>query len=115
MSADYTAQEYFESRRERLFPDAQTVITRTCLTYLLFDDLESRLGGNFEGDLLFVNHPLLEYAALYWGRHASGDVELIERSLLLKFLRSPHHVTLSSQILLENEVPWRHPIPLPSL
>src|SRR5258708_5401140 len=36
----YTTQEYFERRGAKLFPDAQTEIATSCLTYLLFDVFE---------------------------------------------------------------------------
>ena len=37
----YTTQEYFERTRIEWFPDAQTDIAMTCVTYLLFDAFDS--------------------------------------------------------------------------
>ena len=38
----YTTQEYFERTQETWFPDAQTTIATTCVTYLSFDYFEAR-------------------------------------------------------------------------
>jgi hypothetical protein len=35
--ADYTAQEYFETKAKSLFPNAEASIATTCVTYLSFD------------------------------------------------------------------------------
>ena len=67
----YTTQEYFKRTRQHWFPDAETNITKTCITYLSFavfgsgfcesdDEFEKRLQLN----------PLYDYAAHNWGYHA---------------------------------------------
>ena len=42
----YTTQEYFERTQSHWFPDAQTNITKTCVTYLLFKEFESGICQN---------------------------------------------------------------------
>ena len=67
----YTTQEYFERIRLSWAPDAQTEITRTCLTYLSFNAFQSGPCMNdqdFEARL--QQNVLLDYAARYWGCHA---------------------------------------------
>ncbi|KAK6827461.1 serine/threonine-protein kinase ripk4 [Apiospora arundinis] len=67
----YTAQEYFESTMGRWFPNIQTEITRTCISYLSYQAFHT-------GHCLLLkkyyqraaNHPFLEYAGTYWGLHA---------------------------------------------
>ncbi|PBK81185.1 hypothetical protein ARMGADRAFT_1146487 [Armillaria gallica] len=39
---DYTTQEYFMSQKDSLFPQLQETIAHTCLTYMLFNDLDIR-------------------------------------------------------------------------
>ncbi|KAJ7742073.1 hypothetical protein B0H16DRAFT_1728330 [Mycena metata] len=75
----YTTQQYLDSIQAVLFPDAQTEITCTLLTFLAFDgypdpswDLE---------DL----PPLAEYSQ-HCLAHAAGQPEVQLREILLKFL-----------------------------
>lgn len=75
----YTTQEYFERTQKHWFPDAETEITQTCITYLLFDTFETGFCPTdkaFEARL--AENMLYNYAAKNWGYHArttSTEVE----------------------------------------
>jgi ankyrin repeat protein len=97
----YTTQEYFErvDVRQAWFPDAQTSIATTCLTYLSFgvfangpcpndEEMEARLQKN----------ALLSYAARYWGDHVCGDAEHTIRKLVLDFLKQGSKLSCSIQV-----------------
>ena len=50
----YTTQQYFEQTQQYWFPDAETDITKICITYLSFSIFESgfcQTGGGFEDRL----------------------------------------------------------------
>ncbi|KAJ6540325.1 hypothetical protein B0H19DRAFT_1239672 [Mycena capillaripes] len=76
----YTIQEYFDSIQEQKFPDAQTDITRTLLTFLAFDDFKD-LSWDDTDDL----PPLVEYSQ-YSLMHAAGLPEAQLRGMLTEFL-----------------------------
>ncbi|GAB1313418.1 hypothetical protein MFIFM68171_03628 [Madurella fahalii] len=67
----YTTQEYFDRTKQKWFPNAESMITTTCVTYLSFDAFES---GYCETDDQFEerleSNPLYDYAAHNWGHHA---------------------------------------------
>jgi hypothetical protein len=75
----YTTQEYLDSIQAQKFPDAQTEITRTLLTFLTFDGYpdSSWKSGNLP--------PLVEYSQ-YCLAHAAGQFEVQLRKVLLEFL-----------------------------
>jgi len=94
----YTTQEYF--KRTSSFPNAETDITVTCVTYLSFDtfaagfcptheELEARLQLN----------PLYEYAARNWGYHVRVTSTEVEQ-LLLDFLENEAKVWGSGQVMM---------------
>ena len=63
----YTTQEYIEGIRETQFPEAQTLIAKTCLTCLGFDRFTQRaimLGKQVLDDYVF-----LRYATRFWAEH----------------------------------------------
>ncbi|KAJ6487291.1 ankyrin repeat domain-containing protein, partial [Mycena vulgaris] len=75
----YTTQEYLDSIQTLLFPDAQTEITCTLLTFLAFDgypDASWELGNP---------PPLVEYSQ-YCLAHAAGQPEIQLREILISFL-----------------------------
>ncbi|KAF8217315.1 hypothetical protein K438DRAFT_1954163 [Mycena galopus ATCC 62051] len=85
----YTAQEYLDSIQAQRFPDAQTEITRTLLTFLAFDglpnSLHSRRAQGFARQRQPELPPLLEYSQ-YCLEHAAGKPEAQLRSMILEFL-----------------------------
>ena len=96
----YTTQEYFERTWASWFPNAQTDITKACVTYLSFNNFdtgfcqtdeafEARLRGNI----------LYDYAAHNWGYHARAASTEAERSVL-HFLKNGAKVSASSQVMM---------------
>ncbi|KAF9874520.1 hypothetical protein CkaCkLH20_08083 [Colletotrichum karsti] len=65
----YTAQEYFDRKRNFWFPTADLDITRSCLTYLSFMDFGTNV-HDLNDDWLRSHHPFGFYAFVSWGFHA---------------------------------------------
>jgi ankyrin repeat protein len=72
--AHSTIKDYLKKHTGKYFPDGQSLLARTCLTFLNFHALSNepdhaRFGSG--GDL----SPFFEYAAFQWGHHAreAGD------------------------------------------
>ena len=111
-----TAQDFFGTRASEYFPDAHTRLTRTCLTYLSFDEFSKgpcdtsfvpeepiRTGKNMCTRL--ERNPFMYYAACYWGHHARG--EATERALereILDLLSTPG--TLASTVQMQYAIKW---------
>jgi ankyrin repeat protein len=95
----YTAQEYFERNLNTWFPNAQSEITRTCITYLSFKTFENgRCKSDSEFEKRLSSYPLYHYASHHWGHHArSSDSEC---QLSLSLLAMPLQVDAASQALL---------------
>ncbi|KAF7370633.1 Ankyrin repeat domain containing protein [Mycena sanguinolenta] len=68
----FTAQDYLERKRAKLFPDAPTQITMTCLQYLSYDIFQQEMDNPLN---LFHKHSFLDYAVEYCLRHARGRPE----------------------------------------
>ena len=99
----YTTQEYFERTQSHWFPDVETNITMTCITYLSFDIFERgfcQTDDEFK-DLLQSN-PFFEYAARNWGHHARKCSTLgqVLSHAIVGFLQSEAKVAISGQGLL---------------
>jgi hypothetical protein len=96
----YTTQEYFERTQTSWFPNAQNVITRTCVTYISFDTFES---GFCPTDKEFKErlrlNPFYDYAARNWGHHARATSTQTGQ-LILDFLSSEAKVAGSSQAMM---------------
>ncbi|WYZ35708.1 hypothetical protein EsH8_X_000355 [Colletotrichum jinshuiense] len=66
----YTTQEYFDRTRNKWFPNADSNITRTCLTYLSITHLDPRVLTNEKGQFSSLG-PLGEYALVGWAIHGN--------------------------------------------
>jgi hypothetical protein len=98
----YTTQEYFERTQGQWFPEAESEITTTCVTYLSFDEFESgfcQSDKDFERRLQL--NKLYNYAACNWGYHAQKAFILIPE--VVKFLKRKAQLEASSQGLLVKE------------
>ncbi|KAL8998781.1 MAG: hypothetical protein Q9169_002231 [Polycauliona sp. 2 TL-2023] len=113
----YSAQEYLDEQGSILFPDAQTDMLSTCLTYLSFKHFEDGrwtfesydprsvnevANGKRIAKRRFLPHrlaqfPFLQYAASNWGRHAAGKVEISHQSEILAFLQNPNLLESATQ------------------
>ena len=100
----FSVEEYFEKTRSRWFPDADSQIAETCLTYLSFDTFkDGRCSSNRDWKLRLLKNCFLDYAAQNWGYHAHAAEEytVVEHTLegvALHFLGDDHKVSYSSQI-----------------
>ena len=96
----YTTQEYFERTWASWFPNAQTDITKTCVTYLSFSNFDTgfcQTDKEFEARLR--GSILYDYAAHNWGYHARAASIEAEQSVL-HFLKNGAKVSASSQAMM---------------
>ncbi|KAJ5359300.1 uncharacterized protein N7496_011713 [Penicillium cataractarum] len=95
----YTTQEYFERTRNQWFPDAESDIAKTCITYLSFSALESGLcETDNEFEEILESNKLYDYAASNWGHHAR--LASISSNEVMDFLQCEAKVIASSQALM---------------
>ncbi|KAF2195041.1 hypothetical protein K469DRAFT_543196 [Zopfia rhizophila CBS 207.26] len=99
----HTTQEYFERTWASWFPNVQTEITETCVTYLSFYAFEA---GFCPADRVFEArlhlNPLYDYAARNWGHHAHGN-SIEADQLIVDFLESEAKVAASSQAIMVSQ------------
>ncbi|KAF7354365.1 Ankyrin repeat protein [Mycena venus] len=87
----YTTQEYLESIQLQEFPDIQTEITCSLLTYLAFDEVlglesdDEEKEKEFPLSGFFDDLPLLQYSQ-YCLVHAAGTPEHVLKDMVLEFL-----------------------------
>ena len=79
----YTAQEYFDRNPIVAPSNAQEMITKTCLSYLLLSDIAQGPCSNAAMRERFESKPFLRYAAENWNVHARGKPELACRETIL--------------------------------
>ncbi|KAI9765361.1 MAG: hypothetical protein M1840_007441 [Geoglossum simile] len=107
----YTIQEYFERTWTTWFPDAQTAITKTCATYLLFDTFKTGFcltDREFKARLEL--NPLYDYAARNWGNHARAASIVVEQwteveQLIQDLLENETSVSAASQAMMAGNHP----------
>jgi hypothetical protein len=96
----YTTQEYFERTQKRWFPDTETDIAKTCVTYLSFDTFDTGFCATYEEfEARLQENALYDYAAQNWGHHARTAPPEVEQ-LILGFLESEAKVSASSQTIM---------------
>lgn len=82
----YTTQEYFDQTWTRWFPDVQSDITKSCVTYLAYNSFQSFHPLTWETIHAWQeDYPLYRYAALYWGHHARRSSAALE--MIMNFLQ----------------------------
>ncbi|KAH6877111.1 ankyrin repeat-containing domain protein, partial [Thelonectria olida] len=104
----YTTQDFLQRTQKDWFPDAETDITKVCITYLSFDLFEA---GFCQTDRAFEerlrSNPLYDYVARNWGHHAHAasartdtemDPEL--KQLALDFLESEAKTSAACQAMM---------------
>ena len=97
----YTTQEYFERNRLTIFPEGQTSITMTCLTYLSLDVFaDGYCSSDEQMEARLEENPLLHYAAQHWGHHAIGGPEQTIMSRILEFLAQDSRLSCFVQAML---------------
>jgi hypothetical protein len=101
----YTAQEYFERTQKQWFPYAESDITKTCVTYLSFNNFGSgfcQTDAEFEERLRL--NPFYDYAAHNWGHHAQQASTLCQK--VVDFLQCEMKVEAASQALMAVKYSW---------
>ncbi|RYP78164.1 hypothetical protein DL769_003245 [Monosporascus sp. CRB-8-3] len=83
----YTTQSYFNRIRIARFPQAPSIIAKTCLTYLAFSPFaEKYCSSEVELTTRLDKYPFLRYAASYWGDHIRDGMDDDVRELALEYL-----------------------------
>jgi len=96
----FTTEEFFRSSPEALFPDADTQISKTCLTYLSFDTFgEGPCHSDKEFEARIQHFPFLSYAANYWGYHLRRQPERELQTMALLFLNTKANLLASIQVM----------------
>ncbi|CAI7596968.1 unnamed protein product [Penicillium viridicatum] len=94
----YTTQEYLERKKDLLFPGAENVISRLCVTYLLFDTFGS---GICESDEAFEerlqSYPFYSYVVWHWDHHVKLTETL--HPGVIDFLKNQTKVDASEQVI----------------
>jgi ankyrin repeat protein len=97
----YTTQEYFERTQRDWFPDGETNIAKTCVTYLSFDAFEAGFcPTDKEFDVRLQLNPLYDYAAGNWGYHVRTASQEAEQ-FILDFLDNEAKMSACSQVMLD--------------
>ena len=101
----HTLQDFLHARQQNIFPDAETQITNTCLTYVCLQEADSSqlarevdglADGQREGQTLH-ELPFLGYASAHWGDHAKLAAPNEIDVLALKFLTNPSKIERAEQ------------------
>ncbi|KAI9878652.1 MAG: hypothetical protein M1830_000323 [Pleopsidium flavum] len=83
----FTTEEFFRASRASLFPNADTQISKTCLTYLCFEIFRKKsYTSDEERDTRLRDFPFLGYAGFQWAFHLPPNPEEDLRDMMLKML-----------------------------
>ncbi|KAJ7573206.1 hypothetical protein C8J56DRAFT_840580 [Mycena floridula] len=95
----YTMQKYLQSNQQRLFPEIQSLMAITCLTYMSFDVFSTTewKHGHLVRPWSSTQYPLYNYAALFWGKHACDNQEEIFPHVH-RFLQKPANVACALKV-----------------
>ena len=102
----YTTQEYFERKRDCLFPDAQTTIASSCLTYLAFNVFDKPCTNKKSLEDRLKEYKLSVYAAQYWGAHTRGHAETKMGNAIIQTFQSRGKLDSIAQIERHELKPW---------
>ena len=98
----YTAQEYFDKEREHLFEDAESDISKACLTYLSYGIANTSPNNKLVSEAL-LSHPFLGYASVYWLSHiqrcTNPDQSEPVFAKAVKYVRDPLKILFSTMLL----------------
>ena len=95
-----TVAEFFKEARRTWLPDAESLITETCLTYLSFDDFQVDVQApKHEGEFCerWQEKLLLWYAAPNWGLHVSRGVKSSTQGMIVDFLKDERKTGFAGQ------------------
>ncbi|KAL9611376.1 MAG: hypothetical protein Q9167_003971 [Letrouitia subvulpina] len=96
-----TAQEYFDARKEHLFPNAHEMISATCTTYLQMRPFRDQgpLANAKEFQERCHSSPFLGYAAVHWGTHVQRAKTKLATELALSLLNNDRVRLAAAQAL----------------
>ncbi|CAG9947818.1 unnamed protein product [Clonostachys rosea f. rosea IK726] len=102
-----TTQEYFQRTYMQWFPDANSNLIDTCITYLSFKAFEDGpCGTRIAFETRIKNYPLCVYAANYWGKHTYKNSYSIGQ--VVNFLKSIKKTSSAFQVVEATEIQsWR--------
>ncbi|CAG9988827.1 unnamed protein product [Clonostachys byssicola] len=101
-----TTQEYFQRTYMQWFPDANSVLIDTCITYLSFKAFEDGpCATRIAFETRIQNYPLCVYAANYWGKHTYKNTYSIDQ--VVNFLKSTKKTSSAFQVVAATEISWR--------
>jgi ankyrin repeat protein len=100
--AHYTTQEYLDQTKHDWFPDAQTRIVKSCVTYLSFDAFKTGFcSTDEEFRARLQDNAFYGYAAQNWGHHTRKAPPSVQtEEFVLQFLESDMIVAGASQAML---------------
>lgn len=95
----YTTQQYFDQTKTDWFPDAESKITKSCITYLLFDTFGTgSCTADFDLEARLQSYPFYNYAANNWGYHGKYATVITQDTMV--FLESREKLEASVQALM---------------
>jgi Ankyrin repeats (3 copies) len=101
----FSLQEYLDSQRKSLFPNAQTTMARICLTYLSYElpkaaHMENSVGqSDVSPEVVLKYLPFLRYSAEHWGYHAKAAAFDSIKTAALAFGMNFHQTMLAARVL----------------
>ncbi|KAL8868725.1 MAG: hypothetical protein Q9174_004797 [Haloplaca sp. 1 TL-2023] len=110
----HSAEEYFTTKRQELFPHGDYDMARLCLKYLsskLFS--QGRCTNKHELVMLNLRNPFLTYASFNWGHHVRESGRIVDlESMILSFMSMDSNFSCSIQTAYSGSLryPWTdHP------
>ena len=98
----YTTQEYFDKERQHIFQDAESDISKACLTYLSYDTANASPNDKLISETL-LSHPFLSYASMYWLSHVQSCTIHDQRGPIfakaIGYIRDPPKILFSTMVL----------------
>lgn len=93
-----TTRDYFKISKKFWFPDAESEMTTTSITYLSFDALSGYCKSSEAFEDRLRTYPLYDYVSKNWGHHAREASTLSK--CVVEFLQIKARVEASSQALM---------------
>ncbi|KAK0641814.1 hypothetical protein B0T16DRAFT_461843 [Cercophora newfieldiana] len=111
----FSVNEYLETRRDSLFPAADSILSRSCIAYLqIFSEMNDNpdLGADTWDNILDVA-PFMEYSFEEWGHHAARGFDDDVDQAVGRFLDSKADtrvLTLLTEARLKSHKARRHEV-----
>ena len=106
----YTAQEYFDKERLKLFNNAEVDISTASLTYLSYDIAKTTPSDKIISEAV-LSHPFLTYASLFWFLHVEEIGENAwshsVKQISMEYINDPAKIMFSAVVLRKMLLPPR--------